>query len=239
MLNRLDRAAHTSETIGAGILLALSGGVMDAYSYMERGHVFANAQTGNIILMSIALSEGVWMRAASYFFPVFSFAAGIFLADLTRMIFRGLETKRGRGRLHWKQIVLFAEAVILAAVAFVPHHMDFLANALTSFACGMQVESFRTIRGNSIATTMCIGNLRSASEQMSLFIEKRDRTRLHRGGLYFLIIAIFAAGAVAGNAAVSYFGQRAILICPVILSVLFFVIFVQEKKAHIAGSSPL
>ena len=34
-----------SETIELGIVLALSGGFMDAYSYMCRDHVFANAQT--------------------------------------------------------------------------------------------------------------------------------------------------------------------------------------------------
>ena len=37
-----------SESIRLGAILALSGGFMDAYSYMERGEVFANAQTGNI-----------------------------------------------------------------------------------------------------------------------------------------------------------------------------------------------
>ena len=39
-----------SESIRLGAILALSGGFMDAYSYMERGEVFANAQTGNMLL---------------------------------------------------------------------------------------------------------------------------------------------------------------------------------------------
>ena len=34
-------------------ILAMSGGFMDAYSYMCRGEVFANAQTGNILLMAV------------------------------------------------------------------------------------------------------------------------------------------------------------------------------------------
>ena len=41
---------QTSETIELGIFLALAGGFMDAYSYICRGGVFANAQTGNILL---------------------------------------------------------------------------------------------------------------------------------------------------------------------------------------------
>ena len=47
-----------SESIGLGTILALSGGFMDAYSYIERGKVFANAQTGNMLLFGVNLSEG-------------------------------------------------------------------------------------------------------------------------------------------------------------------------------------
>ena len=46
----MSKAKQTSESIELGILLALSGGIMDAYSYMARGKVFANAQTGNMLL---------------------------------------------------------------------------------------------------------------------------------------------------------------------------------------------
>ena len=52
-----------SETIELGIVLALSGGFMDAYSYMCRDHVFANAQTGNILLFGVNLSQGNWGTA--------------------------------------------------------------------------------------------------------------------------------------------------------------------------------
>ena len=38
-----------SESRRLAILLAVSGGFMDAYTYTFRGEVFANAQTGNII----------------------------------------------------------------------------------------------------------------------------------------------------------------------------------------------
>ena len=49
----MKKAHQVSESIEVGILLALSGGLMDAYSYLLRGEVFANAQTGNIILLGI------------------------------------------------------------------------------------------------------------------------------------------------------------------------------------------
>ena len=41
-----------SESWPTVALLTFSGGLQDAYSYCVRGKVFANAQTGNIVLMS-------------------------------------------------------------------------------------------------------------------------------------------------------------------------------------------
>ena len=46
----MNKKVQISESIELGILLALSGGFMDAYSYIGRGGVFANAQTGNMLL---------------------------------------------------------------------------------------------------------------------------------------------------------------------------------------------
>ena len=55
----MNAAKLMSETIRLGSLLAISGGFMDAYSYIYRDHVFANAQTGNILLCPACSQETV------------------------------------------------------------------------------------------------------------------------------------------------------------------------------------
>lgn len=92
----MSKAKQTSESIELGILLALSGGIMDADSYMARGKVFANAQTGNMLLFGIYLSGGRWNMALHYFFPILAFTAGIRLADIVRT--------KGSTKLHWRQL---------------------------------------------------------------------------------------------------------------------------------------
>ena len=57
-----------SESIKLGVILAIAGGFMDAYSYMCRGKVFANAQTGNILLLGINISERNWHMALPIWF---------------------------------------------------------------------------------------------------------------------------------------------------------------------------
>lgn len=213
-----------SESIKLGIILAVAGGFMDAYSYIGRGKVFANAQTGNILLLGVNLSEGNGAQAVRYLFPVLAFVAGIALADLLRI------RMERRKSLHWRQISVLLEALILAAVCLIPQEMNLLANSLTSLACGIQVESFRKIHGNGIATTMCIGNLRSATQHIGTYLHTKEKETLQKGLLYYGIILCFIAGAVLGNICVERFAEKAILGSSLLLLAAFGMMFVDGEK---------
>ncbi len=211
-----------SESIRLGAMLAVSGGLMDAYSYIQRDHVFANAQTGNILLFGVNISEGNFSGAMHYFLPVLAFIAGIAAAEFVRM--------RERNFLHWRQVSVITEAVILAVVAFIPLSLNLPANTLISFACGIQVESFRKIRGNSAATTMCIGNMRSGTQHLCQFFRDRDREHLYSAALYYGIILCFVLGAVIGNVAVGFLHEKAILCSSALLLIVFACMFVDGEK---------
>ena len=153
-------------------------------------------------LWSTSLS-GRLQNTLKYLFPVLAFALGIALAEVVR-------AKAGN-LLHWRQISVLAKLTDLIAVSFFPTALNLPANALTSFACGIQVESFRKIHGKGIATTMCIGNLRSGTENLHHYFHTKERHFLDTSLLYYGIIACFIVGAVIGNAAVQLFGQRQFL----------------------------
>lgn len=227
----MERAKQTSESIELGVLLALAGGFMDAYSYIARDGVFANAQTGNILLVGVNLSGGDLMRAGRYFFPVLAFALGIMLADLIHERFSSL--------FHWRQLTVFLEAVILLGVSFIPGTANLVANCLTSFACGMQVESFRKIHGHGIATTMCIGNLRSALQSVDDYIITHNKGFLENGLLYFGVILTFVVGAVLGNLCIGWLGLHAIAVAAALLAGCFLIMFIdreaQTKKVQRLG----
>ena len=52
-----------SEAFRTVMFLSASGGLQDAYTYIGRGKVFANAQTGNIVLMATNFCEGDFAKA--------------------------------------------------------------------------------------------------------------------------------------------------------------------------------
>ena len=146
---------QTSETFLLSAILALSGGFQDAYTYNARDEVFSNAQTGNVVLMSQHLMMGDLRIALRYLFPIIAFALGVLVAE------RISHRYKNASRIHWRQIVVLVEIVILFAVGFIPERFNLLATMLVSFACSMQVQTFRKVNGYGYASTMCIGNLRS------------------------------------------------------------------------------
>lgn len=208
-----------SDAYLTALLLTLSGGFQDAYSYCFRGQVFANAQTGNIVLLSVHLLRGSWGNALHYLIPLGAFVAGTCFAELIRGAFRYAR------RLHWRQTILLLEILTLFFVAFIP--VDNIANALISFVCAMQVQSFRKMRGNTYASTMCVGNLRSGTELLCAFFRTHEKNLLRDALRYGGILLTFAAGAGLGSVASLAWGAPAIWCSCVLLAAGFGLMFLS------------
>lgn len=220
------RKVQMSEATSVMLALTLSGGMQDAYSYFVRGRVFANAQTGNIVLMAEHFFGGDFSSGMRYLFPVLFFAIGVFVA----------EQIRGRyqysGILHWRQMIVAAEILMLLVVGFLPvsDTVNPLANAMTSFACAMQVQAFRKVNGYAYASTMCIGNMRSGMEALSAYTRTRNRELLLRAGQYFLVILTFFLGAGIGGLLSALANRRLIWISCALLVVAFLLMFFQSEE---------
>ena len=70
----------TMTSLRFALVLMFTSGFVDAYTYMERGGVFANAQTGNVILGAIDVSAGSYEQAMQHLASVLAFAAGVVIA---------------------------------------------------------------------------------------------------------------------------------------------------------------
>ena len=96
-----------SEAFITALFLSVSGGLQDVYTYLYRGKVFANAQTGNIVLMAVKLFAGKWGEALRYLIPLCAFALGIFVAEFIRLKLKRMQW------LHWRQLVVLFEILLL------------------------------------------------------------------------------------------------------------------------------
>ena len=219
----IRKPKQKSESKILGVVLTLAGGFQDAYSYNCRGQVFANAQTGNIVLLGQNIASGNFQNALHYLFPLLAFLAGVYLSEWVRELCKSFQ------KLHWRQIVLAFEIVMLAIAGLLPQSLNVVSNVLMSFACAMQVDSFRKFRGIPCATTMCIGNMRSGTELLCRYHITKDPELKRKSLHYYFIILVFAIGAAIGAVASQKFGNPAIWIAAGLMLLGFILMFVKEE----------
>ncbi len=76
---------------------------------------------------------------------------------------------------------------------------------------------------------MCIGNLRSALQNVDDYILNHERGFLVNALLYAGVIACFVLGAVLGNWSLERWGLQSIAICTLLLFVAFSMMFIDRE----------
>lgn len=215
-----------TEQFASAAALCAVGGFLDIYTYLYRGHVFANAVTGNMVLFGLSAARLEWSSCAKYLLAIAFYAAGIFMAEI-------IQNRLPKSRRYgWHQTTLLLEILCLLPVIFLPYgRMDFAVNALISFVCALQVQTFRRVRGLPFASTMCTGNLKSASEAIQQRIFQGDRNGLKVAALYYSMILFFIAGAAVGAIVLKRFGHEMFFLAP---AGLLFVVCATLTKWQIA-----
>lgn len=111
---------------------------------------------------------------------------GVFIAEKIRKYFTNNKTK-----IHWRQVIIIIEMITILIVSFIPRgRFNMFVNVAISFICSMQVESFRKVNGNSFATTMCTGNLRSATETLFHYIHTKNIFMIKR--VYSIMLLLYS-----------------------------------------------
>lgn len=228
---RAMRDVQTSESIKLGIVLAVCGGFMDAYSYIGRGGTFANAVTGNIVLMAIHLEDGNTGMTMHYLVSILAFALGVLLSEVIRHRKENLFVS-----VHWRQVAVGLEIAAMTAVAFMPQEMNLAANSLISLTCGIQAAAFAKIHGRAMATTMCTGNLRSGTQNLSLYLDTGDKKFLRNSYFYYGCIVCFILGAMLGNSCTRQLAEQAALVVAVLLLAAFIMMFYNREFPSDVGN---
>lgn len=88
-----------SESLLLGAMLAMAGGFFDAYTYLCRGKVFANAQTGNIVLFGANIAEGNGCGQPNISCRFWAFALGVVAAEIVK---RRYKKRQSDINIHWR-----------------------------------------------------------------------------------------------------------------------------------------
>ena len=149
-----DISIQTS-ALSEAMLLATTGGLLDAVVYLNHGHVFANAMTGNVIFLGVAVLGHDWGDIAPHVVPLIAFFAGV------------ITSKHLRARLGIRSAILGLSLEIVTIFVLGWLHSGFPEMVFTgaiTYVAAIQVASFRRVDSFAYNSTFITGNLRDVAE---------------------------------------------------------------------------
>ena len=198
-------------------LLIMAAGWFGGYTFIQRGGVFCNAQTANIVLFGIALGQRNWQHAAFLLIPITAYFAGAFFSELL-----GKTVKRFRF-LRWDTMLIGIEVLVVFVLGLLPARVpDQICQIALNFICSMQFNTFRQVEGIPAATTFVTNHIREVGSNLAKYLRHRDEKSGRKVRVHGLLIVFFALGAVLSAICCGFMHYRAIWGSGVILLIVFF-----------------
>jgi uncharacterized membrane protein YoaK (UPF0700 family) len=232
--SRHSAVERPEETVGVAMLLSSAGGFLDAFTWLGHGGVFANAQTGNVVLLGMYAASGQWEKSLRHVPPILAFFIGVFVAFRLRLH----ESQQSRQRTAL--LSLGIEIVFLLVVAALPRDFPDLPIVLgVAFLAALQSTSFAKVEGSPYSSVMTTGNLRRTAELLFAGVfPPGDALALHQSRVFAMVCSSFAIGACAGGLATAKAGNLGVLL-PALALLLALVRCVRQRQRNMtpAGSA--
>lgn len=197
-------------------LLMMSGGMLGAFTYSVRGSVFCNAQTGNIVLMGMALGNGAWGKAAYYLIPILAYLLGSIVSEILP------KPVNKNGILRWDTFLVGFELLVTVLLGFLPESAPYqISQIAINFICSMQYNTFRQAEGIPMATTFCTNHLRQTGIYLAKWLQKKDRSSLLRFLQHEKMLFLFMAGAAVSAFLCRFFLGKAVWGVSLVLLLVF------------------
>jgi uncharacterized membrane protein YoaK (UPF0700 family) len=212
--------------------LAGVGGFLDAYTFVGFHGVFANAQSGNIVLLGVDAQAGHWPEALLHIPPIVAFMLGVALAQtLAQPTIRKIVRRPTR----W---VLIAEIAVLAAVGatagWIPSGV---VTGAVAFVSAAQISTFRSLEGLGYSSTLTTANLRTLVTKIFEWRAGHELTSRHYAALLAWIIAAFAVGAGVGGLCTRLIHQRAAWVAAAVLIIVLMIVVAETRRLE-RGEEP-
>jgi uncharacterized membrane protein YoaK (UPF0700 family) len=222
----LQQAAAASfprdEALQIAGLLAFIGGYLEAYTWMVH-HVFANAQSANLVFLWVYMTAGEWETAVRYVPPLLAFAVGVILASWLRWV----------APQRASRISTLTEIVFLFIVAIVHNRLPEVAGTLgLSMVAAFQMVSFPRVEGWTYNSVMVTSNFRQTIEGLfAALAGNREERSFRRPYVYGAMCVAFGTGAAVGAFATKVTRDYS-LAAPVTLLVIVL-LFCEQKPVAV------
>ena len=211
------------ETTIQGALLSCVGGYLDAFTFVRFG-LFANAQTGNVVLLGVDAGRAEWHDALLRLVPIVVFFLTVIGIEVLARL-----AAAGRVRRPLR-VALGVEITGLLLVTALPDRAPQLAITITvTMVAAIQFSTFRTLVDAPYSSLLASGNLRALAVSLHQRVINRDATTNGQILRFVVVIVAFIAGATLGAVITSQLGNAASAV-PASLIVIVLVLLVLETR---------
>lgn len=192
------------------LLFTFIGGFSNAYTYILRGGIFSNMQTGNLIKFIIGLSNGNFEPL--YFVPIISFIIGCLITPLLNKL---------KNSYIIDQIIILLTYLICG---FIPSStiLNILTVSIMAFIGAILFDSFNECLNTTYTSIMCTNNMRLFSKSI---IEKNYKKVL----FFILIIISFSIGVLVSALLGKVFELYSISFLSIIVFISLFISIIKNK----------
>ncbi len=199
------------------LLLIMVGGYFGAYTYVQKGGVFCNAQTANILIFAMSIGSLQFSKALYLLIPISAYFIGTMVSE-----YLALDIKR-YNKLRWDTILILIEIITVIILSLLPSSVPNQVFQISiNFICAMQFNTFRQAEKIPMATTFVTNHVRQTGSFFVRWLRKKEEiSYLIRSFKHLSMILGFIVGAMLSTIACYYFGDKALLGALVFLIVLF------------------
>jgi uncharacterized membrane protein YoaK (UPF0700 family) len=211
-----EARSQPSASLSTALALSLSAGMLDAFTFVGHGRVFASAMTGNLVLFGVDSVQGRRV-AIDHLWPILAFVVGVFAANLLSR-----RSARRLGLRSPQRAAVLIEIGVLVTVSLLPAGFkDQFLVAFLTVGTAMQNASFRTVGPRSYNSIIMTGNLQNFAYGLAAGLLPYDRATL-RGVAYLAAVVVsFLAGATLGALLTPHLGNLTTLVPAAVLAVVF------------------
>ena len=220
-------------------VLIFVAGFLGAFTYVLRGGVFCNAQTGNVVLLGMELGKGDWNGALYYLIPIGAYILGAVVSELLP------NPVKHRLAVRWDTLLIAVEMLVIVMLGFLPESAPVqISQVAVNFIASMQYNTFRQAEGVAVATTFVTNHIRQVGVGLAMeWRHRHDAEKPHRRKFltHLGMLLFFAAGATIGTVFCVQFLGRAIWITLLPLAVVFAVLLhadLTSEKQLVENQKP-
>ena len=208
-------------------ILMTEAGYLGAFTYSIRGGVFCNAQTGNFVLLAMALGNADWGRAGYLLIPISAYFLGSIISEILPNLVKKTNI------LRWDTMLIGIEIIVIILLGFLPETAPYqISQVAINFICSMQYNTFRQAQGIPMATTFCTNHVRQTSIHFTKWLKHKTPESLMRFSRHALMLLVFVFGGVISTVMCRLFMGRAVWGAALILFIGFIDLLYADLKTE-------